>query len=288
MNEVAVAARARRAFLNWIDRADERGRVFLQLHVGRGADARYQLRHMDDAGAPLDRLTCYQDPRAALEIARTAASGRYRPLRSTPDLRRGWVMAELDESALWGAVSRLYPGAAIHWFLQCAGELAPVPWERTAGRQSGMYARVKELRGCALHAAVRACCEGGMCLRARAWRAGNEDAPISPHGMPGQDEDAAVPCREACSLFVSFAREALEVEAELAAVIRLAPSRQAREQLADACRTAALRMAADDAPVGTADFADHRNPRRLRYWAERLAGAPEVGAPFGPLAATQL
>jgi hypothetical protein len=286
MNEVAVAARARRAFLNWIDQAGAQGRVFLQLHIGRGADACYQLRHADDAGAPLDRLTCYQDPRAALEIARTAASGRHRPLRSTPDLRRGWVMAELDESALWGAVSRMYPGAAIHWFLQRAGELEPVPWEHTAARQSGMYARVKELRGCALHAAVRACCEGGMCLRARAWRAGDADAPVPPGGT-GPDENAAVPCREACSLFLSFAREALEVEAELASVIRLAPSRQARGLLADACRTAALRMAADDAPVETADFAVPRNPRRLRYWAERLAGAPEVGSPLGPLAATQ-
>jgi sirohydrochlorin cobaltochelatase len=136
-------------------------------------------------------------PGSLLEVARTTASGAYRRLRASPDLRRGWRLEAASGADLWEALSALYPADALRWHQRREGALPVVPFPATAARQSGMYAGVGELRGGALDRAVGECCGG--CLRTPVW------APAAPPA-PGAE---TVPCPEACSLFVTFAREAL-------------------------------------------------------------------------------
>jgi sirohydrochlorin cobaltochelatase len=268
-----AAARARPVFFAWVEEPGESGRGFLQLRVRRTADGKFEIRHLGDTGQPLDRLVRYPGAHAALEIARTTEAGGHRPLRSTPDLRRGWVLAGLDRAELWNAVSSIYPGAVVDWYRQQTGELHPTPFTATAARQSGIYARVAELRGQPLDAAMRACCGGGMCLRTRTW--GAEAASESAGGATGQGGRTGVACREACTLFVSFAREALRAEAEPAALVRLVPSNSARVHLVAALRVTAELLAQGDVAVAeTADFSDPMNPRRLRYLAGQLEREP--------------
>jgi hypothetical protein len=164
----------------------------------------------------------------------------------------------------------------VHWYQHRVGELETTSFAMTAARQTGIYAAVRELRGEPLRAATLASCGGGMCLRTVVWSG-------AVHGS-GADQPcmgaALVPCREPCSLFLTFAREVLHSEAEWQRLERLAPSGAGRARLAGAFRAAADRIArGGSSPVETADFGNRMNPRWLRYWAERLEGAPEDDRP---------
>jgi sirohydrochlorin cobaltochelatase len=190
----SVPGRARAAFLTWVDGAGEAGRTFLQTRIRPTGAARYELRHVADAGQPVDALAIIEGPDAAQELGRFDDAGRYRPLRTTSDLRRRWLLPDLGRDELCAALDRLYPAAILRWYEQRSGTLRVVPFSETAARQTGMYARVGELEGEALAAVVRECCGG--CLRAPVWA-----------GQGGAVD--GVPCGEACSVFLSRAREAL-------------------------------------------------------------------------------
>ncbi len=90
----------------------------------------------------------------------------------------------------------------MHWFQHRSGTLPTVSFADAAARQTGIYAGVGALRGDRLEAAVGACC-GALCLRTPVWEPA---AGLVAEGGPG---GGAVPCREPCSVFVSFAREVL-------------------------------------------------------------------------------
>ncbi|HET8654833.1 MAG TPA: CbiX/SirB N-terminal domain-containing protein, partial [Longimicrobiaceae bacterium] len=189
--------RARAAFLAWVEGAGEAGRAFLQTCIRPTGAARYELRHVADVGQPRDALAIIDGPDAAQEVGRFDDAGRYRPLRTTADLRRRWVLADLGPDELCTALDRLYPAAVLRWYERRSGTLRVVPFSETAARQTGMYARVGELTGEALAAVVRDCC--GPCLRAPVWA-----------GRRGEAD--GVPCGEACSVLLSRAREALAEE----------------------------------------------------------------------------
>jgi hypothetical protein len=182
-----------------VDAADGAGRTLLQAWMRRTGDGLYELRHEADRYVAPGELARLDGPAALLEVARTAASGAYRPLRAAPDLRRGWWLESASGGDLWEALSALYPADVVRWHQLREGALPVVPFPATAARQSGLYAGVGELRGEALGRAVGECCGG--CLRTPLW------APVASPPPRGAE---LVPCHEACSLFVSLAREALE------------------------------------------------------------------------------
>jgi hypothetical protein len=258
--EVEIAAAgSREAFAAWVDGAPN-GRVFGQVTVRPIEPLGYSLRHADDMEE--ESLDLSEDPRAAREIAKLTEGGEYRPLKSSPNLRRGWELRVADARALMIAMNYLYPAGVVHWYLRREGRLQLTSFRENAARQSGIYKRVQRLSDEGVLDAARACCEDAVCLKKTLWDV-DEDTPL--HVDRGSGE---IPCPEPCSIFVSFARRVRLFERENDAA-GLSPSE--REDLA------ALVEAAATGEVGfarEAEFEEPLNERRMRY--RRLTLIPKL------------
>ncbi len=277
-------AAARDALVRWIDEAGGEGRTFLQVRLLRTGDGRYEIRHARDVNRSIQSLeTVTPDPYAARFIAQMANGGEHRPLKTAPSLRQGWALVDLDARALWTALDYLYPACALHWHAGRTGQLRVTHWGETAARQTGMYGAVKLLPPDVVRNTVRACCADAVCLRRVAWEVDAQTPlDLASEGEPAGD--ALVPCPEACSMFVSFARQVLVLERaprlELTGLGRLGA--EEIEQVRDIAAQAAA------GTLGAAregEFTEGTNPRRMRYLALRLA---EEKARLGDLPAPEL
>jgi DR2241 stabilising domain/4Fe-4S iron-sulfur cluster binding domain len=275
---------ARAALVEWVDAAGGEGRTFLQVRLLRLGEGRYEIRHARDADRSIESLeTVTPDPFAARLIAQMTNGGEHRPLKTAPNLREGWALVDLDARGVWTALDYLYPACALHWYAELAGALRVTHWRETAARQSGMYGAVKLLPPDVVRNTVRACCGDAVCLRRVAWKV-DEDTPLD---LPSEGEragDALVACPEACSMFVSFARQVLVLERaprhELTGLGRLGV--EEIEQIREIATHAAA------GTLGTAregEFTEGTNERRMRYLALRLA---EEKARIGDLPAPEL
>ncbi|MDB4949745.1 MAG: hypothetical protein JWM27_2394 [Gemmatimonadetes bacterium] len=267
---LGVAA-ARSALVKWVDDAGDAGRTFLQVRLLSTRPGVYEVRHRRDTHRSLPSLsTVTNDPFAAREIAQATNGGGYRPLKTAPNLRQGWVIGDLDARGLWTALDYLYPGCAAHWHAARTGTLRVTHWRETAARQSGIYGSVKLLPDDAVRNAVRACCGDAVCLRRVAWDV-DAGTPLAL-ATEGEPEHETVPCPEACSLFISFARKVLVLERSPRTDLPgLAPLNAAETE-----QVRALVAAAASGTLGTAregEFDEPTNPRRLRYLAARIAQA---------------
>jgi len=250
------ASVSREAFARWIDEAPE-GRVFGQVLVRALPEVGgYELRHEDDAGLPGEGLILHDDPRSAREISKLTEHGEYRPLKSAPNLRRGWVLLASDATALVVAMNYLYPAGVVHWYLYREGELEVTDYRENAVRQSGIYKRVQRLSDRGIQDAARACCEDAVCLKKTLWNV-DEGTPLEMERGNG-----GIPCPEPCSVFVSFARRVRLFEREER---NLAPGELTPSEKDD---LAALVGAAATGSVGfarEAEFEKPLNERRMRY-----------------------
>jgi len=265
-----MIAPARTALSTWVDAAGDAGRAFLQARI-RATPSGYEIRHERDVGFPLDALEISADPFAARAIAQETDDGEHRPLKTSPNMRAGWALAGLDAAALWTALDYLYPACALHWYAGGAATLRVTHWRETALRQSGMYGAVKLLDDDAVRNAARACCADVVCLRRVAWEIDEGTAmEMAEEGEP--PGEARVPCPEACSIFISFARQVLKVErAPRQPVPGLVP--MGSDELR---QLQALVVAAGNGTLGRVregEFDDPLNTRRIRYLAARLADA---------------
>lgn len=265
-------AEARRALAAWVDEGGETGRVFLEARLratGRGV---YEVRHNRDLNRSLASLEWVSaDPYFAREVAQVTNDGEHRPLKTAPNLRQGWALVELDAAGLWTALDYLYPACAVHWHAGRAGTLRVTHWRETAARQTGIYAPVKLLPDAAIPAVARACCADAVCLRRVAWDvdAGTFLGAVDEGPVEG---DAPVPCPEACSMFISFARAVAKLErAPRHAVPGL--GMMAEEELEQLRGVVAAAAAGTLGQAREGDFDDPANPRRVRYLAARLAEA---------------
>jgi sirohydrochlorin cobaltochelatase len=197
------AAAARAAFIAWIDEGGPAGRVFLETRVRLLEPGRYEIRHVADAGKGPNELRRHSDPADALAITRWTESGVYRPLRTAPDLRSGWILEDLTADDLWEAYAALYPVAPVHWYLERVGRLPTTPFRAAAARQTGIYAPVKALTDEQVEVVTASRCGPEGCLRRVAWPV-SEGVPSAP-GSESVEE--TVPCPEPCSLFFTEARE---------------------------------------------------------------------------------
>ena len=258
------ASAAREAFASWVDEADGEGRVFGQVRAAGAGDGHYVLRHIEDTAA--SGLDVHEDPRAAREISKTTEAGEYRPLKSSPNLRRGWELRLAGARDLAVAMNLLYPAGIVHWHLHREGRLQTTSYRENAARQSGIYKRVQRLSDEGVQDAARACCEDAVCLKKTLWDVDSE-TPLAMERGEGE-----IPCPEPCSVFVSFARRVRLFEREKKRdldAIGLSPSE--KEDLA------ALVEAAATGHVGfarEAEFEKPLNERRMRY--RRLTLAPKL------------
>lgn len=258
-----LAAESREAFAFWVDEAPE-GRKFAQVLIRREEPSGYRLCHVDDAMA--EGLKLYGSPRDAREISKLTEEGEYRPLKSAPNLRRGWLLRVEDERELATAMNYLYPAAIVHCHLYREGRLEVTHYRENAARQSGIYKRVQALTDEGVQDAARACCEDAVCLKKTLWDV-EEDLPLEMERGGGE-----IPCPEPCSIFVSFARRVRLFEREEKRnldAIGLSPSeKEDLAALVEAAATGKVEFARE------AEFEKPLNERRMRY--RRLTLVPKL------------
>ena len=267
----------RRAFLRWIEDADGETvasryaalaegitRAWGELRItatvtDRGA-RRYDVRHVDDAGTPVEDLDRYDDPLEARELVTTDAAGRYRPLKTAPTLRDGWAFTDLGPKAVYETVETIYPATVPNWHREREGDLDVSHWRETMARQSGIYGVVKTWdRGEGyehVNWVAEACCADSQCLKRREWEY-DEETDLDVDGG-----DGVFPCREPCSLVVSAARKwtRLESEQPRSYTFDLTPSE--KEQLEAIVDAVADGRAAE---IREADVKDGANRLRARF-----------------------
>lgn len=178
------------------------GGIIGQVLAGRD----FSLRHADDAGR--GDLEVFSDPEAARRIALWDDAGVYRPLKTAPNLRRGWCLQLQDARAVRLALDYLYPAALGLASAAARGLLAGESLREVLGRQTGMYAVAKKITDeDAAEAVARVC---GGCLRERLWTVADS---LRPDPGPW---DPRPRCIAACQLLVAEARRVVKSRAQTA------------------------------------------------------------------------
>lgn len=170
-----------------------------QIHIGREGGG-FRLVHIDDAGK--GGLEEFRDPHDASTIALWDDAGVYRPIKTGPNLRRGWVLLLPDLAALHLAIDLFYPASLGNWRSVLLGESPATPLRDTVNRQTGMY-RVtglvtdEEARGL-----LETVCRPG-CTRTILWplRSGapQRAVPAPAGGIP-------LLCTDCCAPFIASVR----------------------------------------------------------------------------------
>jgi len=182
------------------------------------------LCHRDDVGR--DNLQCFSTAESAIDLARYDDGGAYRPLKTAPNLRRGWKLILAGPDVLRRALDLFYPGRLAVFFAQQTNQLTTTPLRQTLNRQTGMYRAAAKISDPELDALVGDFCRSdGGCLRTILWKrdtAGTQPSSSLPpekfnrsHDQVGA-EAPAVPllCQEACNLLIAAAREVVRGERE--------------------------------------------------------------------------
>lgn len=194
------------------------GQVFFQRSNGGG----FVICHRDDKGH--HDLESFRDPAGAIEIARYDDAGNYRPLKTAPNLRRGWRLCLADFTELRRALDYLYPGRLAMLSAKAEHRLTTTPLRETLNRQSGMYRIAAKISDEQVDQVVGALCKSnGGCLRTILWKRDAGGAVPSTqlppekfdpaHDQTGRGEPA-IPllCQEICSLLLNECRQAVKME----------------------------------------------------------------------------
>src|SRR4026208_1758433 len=110
---------------------------FGQILVTKREGTGFVLAHRDDAS--LHQLQAQRDAENAIEIARYDDAGNYRPLKTAPNLRRGWRLGLATCEQLGSALYYLYPGRLAVFAAWKSGYLNTTALREALDRQSGMY-----------------------------------------------------------------------------------------------------------------------------------------------------
>ena len=191
-----------------------------QIAIESGDEGAFVLRHREDSGRT--DLAVSQRADNAAELARFDDGGNYRPLKTAPDLRRGWRLTVPNLTELRTALDLFYPGRLAAFFAFEKHELVATPLRETLGRQSGMYRIAAQIDDRAADELVgNFCRSAGGCLRTILWRRDLEGTVASTR-LPAEKFDSihdqtgggrpVIPllCQEACNLLVAEARKVVQ------------------------------------------------------------------------------
>ncbi|PYK29867.1 MAG: hypothetical protein DME57_08775 [Verrucomicrobia bacterium] len=197
---------------------------FGQLLIRGTSSGGFVLCHRDDQNAAT--LQVFRSAEDAIEIARYDEAGNYRPLKTAPDLRRGWQLEVVDLSELRRALDYFYPGrlaALVAWERK---RLTTTPLRDTLDRQSGMYRVAAKISDQQIDDVVANTCRSdGSCLRTILWKRDKTGA-ISSTKLPSEKFEPAhdqtgrgektIPllCQEACAVLLNECRRAVKGETE--------------------------------------------------------------------------
>lgn len=203
------------AFAEWMAGG---GREIGEIRIAAVA-AGFVLSHREDVSRT--DVIAFSGAEAARDLAHFDEHGKFRPLKTAPNLRRGWKLHLADLGELRRALDYFYPAMLGVWFSQQEGRLVPVPLRDTLARQTGMYAVTKKITDAQAQTMIGSFCRtDGGCLKRILW-------PIAPgapvDSLPAEKFQADAPagtlpllCHEACNLLVAQARQVVK-KAEAAA-----------------------------------------------------------------------
>ena len=109
---------------------------FGQLFIQRTRTGGFVICHRDDESAR--GLKVFRQSQDAIEIARYDDGGKYRPLKTAPNLRHGWRLEVVDRGELRRALDYFYPGRLALVMALAENRIATTTLRETLDRQSGM------------------------------------------------------------------------------------------------------------------------------------------------------
>jgi sirohydrochlorin ferrochelatase len=158
----------------------EFGQLTLSLHEVRPTDIDFERQiHEFDSPAAL---------RAHLRRNTDQADGTFRPLPTSTDLPRDWVVRVEKRAHLHAVVETVYPGLVADWARR--ETLAVTPLDKLAARQTGIYRGLDTISQERRAELVASVC--GRCGRKPTWFTGEREP---------------LPCPEACNLWMTKALE---------------------------------------------------------------------------------
>lgn len=281
-NVVGESSPQRRAFLRWVEGADEHsiperddalrdgvrrewGQLLVTVTLDDHGERSYDLRHVDDADTDATELDRFHEPLAARQLATYDEKGRYRPLKTGANLAGGWVFPDLDARDLVETVETFYPASVPNWYREREGTLDVEHWEDTIGRQTGMYSVIETWNRGDGHEHVdwvaEACCDDSQCVKRREWQYDDETDLAVDGG------DGAFPCREPCSLVIAASRKWTRLEGEETQTYEFELTPSEKEQIEDI-----IEAVADDRidDIREADVYEGANRYRTRFLRAKL------------------
>ncbi len=193
--------------------------VIGEVRIVATSSGGYRIHHTLD-NPDTDPLEIHHHPLAARAIAADDADGNYRPLKSAPTLRRGWLihLASLDDTL--AALAFLYPGALGLAVAYQNGDIEATPLRETLDRQTGMYRIAAKIEDTDAEEVVAATCNPSNCLKVILWELRRHHgkpkrlptAKIEPNPLDDRWQCPRIPlvCREACTFVISNARKVVK------------------------------------------------------------------------------
>jgi len=197
---------------------------FGQILIQSTGSGGFVLCHRDDENS--HGLEIFKKPEDALRIARSDDAGKYRPLKTAPNLRHGWRLEVVDLGELRRALDCFYPGRLAMLAAWTENRLSTTPLRETLDRQSGMYRIAAKISDKQIDDVVGNFCKSdGGCLRTILWKRDTHGAipstSLPPKKFdPGHDQTGrgqnAIPllCQEPCNLLVAECRKVVKGEAD--------------------------------------------------------------------------
>lgn len=173
----------------------------------------FALAHVADGGPKTEFA-----PNKARSISRFDDAGNYRPLKTAPNLRRGWVIEVPDWSAAEEVLEQIYPGRLAVLAAFRAEKLTPTNLRQTLARQTGRYRVTAKITDAQINETVaRVCRSDGGCLRQILWRR-DEGGKVPSSLLPAEkfaiaaETGDALPliCQEACAILIGACRDAVK------------------------------------------------------------------------------
>ena len=200
---------------------------FGQILIQKKETGGFVLLHRDDEA--LDELQLFRSAEDAIDIAKYGLAEKYRPLKTAPNLRRGWRLELATVEELKRALGYFYPGRLAVFAEWKTGQLKATPLRETLDRQSGMYRVAAKISDAQIDDVVAGFCRSnGGCLRTILWKRDRNGAIATTKLLkekfdPGIDQAATQPestppatvpllCQEACNLLVAECRKVVKGE----------------------------------------------------------------------------
>ena len=149
----------------------------------------FVLSHRDDE--PQAETRVFSDPDDALVIAKYDDSGKYRPLKTAPNLPAGWRLELETPADLQRALDGFYPGRLAAFRAWRAGQLRTTTLRETLDRQTGMYRVAATISDQQIDRVTSNFCRSdGGCLRTILWKRDVAGA-LPSKNLPPQKFDPA-------------------------------------------------------------------------------------------------